>query len=76
MLQKNTVHDKFLQKNDGIRADEERFHLSLFLAQTFFNFRFQLQKRISFPNENDFHFAFHFQNQIHLEKVLAASENL
>jgi hypothetical protein len=30
----------------------------------------------SFPNENDFHFAFHFQNQIHLEKVLAASENL
>nr|DAW77136.1 MAG TPA: hypothetical protein [Caudoviricetes sp.] len=45
-------------------------------SPTFFNFRFQLQKRISFPNENDFHFAFHFQNQIHLEKVLAASENL
>lgn len=26
--------------------------------------------------KNDFHFDFYFQNQIHSEKVLAASENL
>jgi hypothetical protein len=39
-------------------------------------FDFNYKNEFHFQNKIESHFGFYFQNQIHSEKVLAASENL
>nr|DAM29239.1 MAG TPA: hypothetical protein [Caudoviricetes sp.] len=50
----------------------KNFHPCLLI----FDFNALLVYKNDFQFDFHFHFGFHFQNQIHLEKVLAASENL
>lgn len=50
----------------------KNFHLYLLI----FDSNALLVYKNDFQFDFHFHFGFHFQNQIHLEKVLAASENL
>lgn len=45
-------------------------------SPTILIFDFNYKNEFYFQNEIEFHFGFSFQNQIHSEKVLAASENL
>lgn len=71
----NSLKCAFYQFNKPM--SRKIFSRTLLIFDSNYKNEFRLRRACaSFPNENDFHFAFYFQNQIHLEKVLAASENL